>query len=203
MNIVVILSDSLRADFLGCYGNNWVKTPNIDRLADESALFEGAYSEGLPTLPTRTAMFTGRYTFPFRGWQHLEHDDILLSEVLWTHEYISSIISDSFPLFAPRWKGVNYGRGFDYVHWIRGQAAEGIMDIDTTINVEVDKYYKPDGTHPHDEKRREQLKRYLQFVSRWNWWESDEYHFVAQVVREGISWLKKKISEGKTDKLFL
>jgi len=204
MNVIVILSDSLRADFLGCYGNEWIQTPNIDRLADESALFERAYSEGLPTLPARTAMFTGRYTFPFRGWQPLQYDDILLSEVLWSKGYISAIISDSFPLFAPRWRGLNYGRGFDYVHWIRGQAAEGITDIDANINVNVDKYYKPYGLpHSQVKKSKERLKRYLQFVSQWNWWESDEHHFVARVVKEGISWLKRKISEGRRDKLFL
>ena len=69
MNVIVIMLDSLRADHLGCYGNEWIRTPNIDRLARESVLFENAYPEGLPTIPVRTALFTGRYTFPFRGWQ--------------------------------------------------------------------------------------------------------------------------------------
>ncbi|HID05801.1 MAG TPA: hypothetical protein EYP10_01505, partial [Armatimonadetes bacterium] len=33
MNIVVIISDTLRYDYLGCYGNRWVRTPNLDRFA--------------------------------------------------------------------------------------------------------------------------------------------------------------------------
>ncbi|MCD6095399.1 MAG: hypothetical protein J7J99_02390, partial [Thermoprotei archaeon] len=34
--------DSLRADHLGCYGNSWIKTPNIDSFAKEATVFERA-----------------------------------------------------------------------------------------------------------------------------------------------------------------
>ena len=67
MNVIVILADSLRFDYLGCYGNTWIKTPNIDKFAEESTLFENAYAEGLPTIPVRKACFTGRYILPFSG----------------------------------------------------------------------------------------------------------------------------------------
>jgi len=36
MNLIVIMLDSLRQDHLGCYGNSWIKTPHIDKLAGES-----------------------------------------------------------------------------------------------------------------------------------------------------------------------
>ncbi len=68
MNIIMIMCDSLRQDHLGCYGNDWIETPNIDRLAGESVVFENAYPEGLPTLPVRTALFTGNYTLTNRFW---------------------------------------------------------------------------------------------------------------------------------------
>ena len=51
MNVIIIMEDSLRKDHLGCYGNTWIKTPNIDKFATESTVFEGAYGEGVPTLP--------------------------------------------------------------------------------------------------------------------------------------------------------
>ena len=73
MNVIFIMNDSTRPDHLGCYGNDWIKTPNIDNFAKESALFSEAHSEGLPTVPYRTSCFTGRFTLPFRGWQRLEH----------------------------------------------------------------------------------------------------------------------------------
>ena len=82
MNIIVIVTDSLRVDHIGCYGSS-VKTPNIDQLAADSAVFEQAYAENLPTIPCRTAWWTGRYMFPVRPWQHFEVSDYLLAEVLW------------------------------------------------------------------------------------------------------------------------
>lgn len=39
-NILWICTDQQRFDSLGCYGNNFVKTPNIDRLAENGVLFE-------------------------------------------------------------------------------------------------------------------------------------------------------------------
>ncbi|MCL2741662.1 MAG: sulfatase-like hydrolase/transferase, partial [Oscillospiraceae bacterium] len=44
-NILWICTDSQRYDTLGCYGNGWVKTPNLDRLASEGTLFENAFCQ--------------------------------------------------------------------------------------------------------------------------------------------------------------
>lgn len=60
-NLVIIVSDALRRDELGCYGGN-VTTPNIDRLAREGTLFENAYSTSPSTLPSSVAMLTGEYS---------------------------------------------------------------------------------------------------------------------------------------------
>src|SRR5262245_65934979 len=69
MNVIVVVNDSLRPDQLGCYQESCpnplgtrVETPHVDAFAREAALFENAYTEGLPTLPTRTSWLTGRYT---------------------------------------------------------------------------------------------------------------------------------------------
>ncbi|RLE41787.1 sulfatase, partial [Candidatus Woesearchaeota archaeon] len=95
MNVIVLMEDSLRRDHLGCYGNDWIKTPNIDRFASDSIIFDYAYAEGLPTIPVRTAMLTGRYTLPFRGWQPLEQLDLVLPEVLWDKGVETALISDT------------------------------------------------------------------------------------------------------------
>ena len=63
-NVIVVMLDTLQFNYLGCYGNTRVKTPNIDRFATEGVVFENAYTEGLPTVPCRRAMLTGRYTLP-------------------------------------------------------------------------------------------------------------------------------------------
>ena len=59
-NVVLIVIDSLRADALGAYGSAKA-TPNIDRLARESVVFEYAFSVAPWTLPSMASLFTGLY----------------------------------------------------------------------------------------------------------------------------------------------
>ena len=61
MNILWICTDQQRYDTLGCYGNKWVKTPNLDRLAAEGVLFERAYCQSPVCAPSRGSFLTGRY----------------------------------------------------------------------------------------------------------------------------------------------
>ena len=63
-NAIVICADTFRADYLGAYGNGWIKTPHLDRLAAEGIVFENSFAEALPTIPARKAYFTGRPLFP-------------------------------------------------------------------------------------------------------------------------------------------
>ena len=49
LNLVLIVSDTFRADYLGCYGNTWVQTPNIDALAREATSLTAATPA--PSLP--------------------------------------------------------------------------------------------------------------------------------------------------------
>ena len=67
-NVIVVMLDSLQFNYLGCYGNKWIKTPNLDRLAAEGVLFENNYIEGVPTVPCRRSMLTGRYPVHSKGW---------------------------------------------------------------------------------------------------------------------------------------
>tara|TARA_R110002111_G_scaffold262827_1_gene341535 strand:- start:205 stop:1830 length:1626 start_codon:yes stop_codon:yes gene_type:complete len=58
-NIVFIFPDQLRSDYIGVEGNNIAYTPNIDRIANEGALFSRAYSASPTCLPARAALITG------------------------------------------------------------------------------------------------------------------------------------------------
>lgn len=59
-NLLIIMADQLTAKALGCYGNETVISPNIDRLADEGVLFESAYSSSPLCTPARYAFMTGQ-----------------------------------------------------------------------------------------------------------------------------------------------
>ena len=58
-NLLFILADQLRPDFLGCYGARFIETPNIDRLAARGVLFQRAYSEHPICVPARASLLTG------------------------------------------------------------------------------------------------------------------------------------------------
>src|SRR5215471_21788252 len=60
-NVVLITIDTVRADHLGCYGDESIRTPNIDRLAREGARFAQAYTPVPITLPAHTALMTGKF----------------------------------------------------------------------------------------------------------------------------------------------
>ena len=70
MNLVFIIIDSLRADHVGINGNDWIKTPNLDKFGAQSVRFTNALPESLPTMPVRRAMATGRRVFPFKDWRY-------------------------------------------------------------------------------------------------------------------------------------
>lgn len=61
MKVVFISMDTVRADRLSTLGSTRVRTPNLDKFAAESALFTHAFATDIPTQPSHTALFTGRY----------------------------------------------------------------------------------------------------------------------------------------------
>ena len=60
-NVIFILADDLGWGDLSCYGNAFLRTPNIDRLAREGTLFTQFYVCGSVCSPSRCAFFTGQY----------------------------------------------------------------------------------------------------------------------------------------------
>ncbi len=61
MNVVVYVSDALRADHLGCYGARFVNTKTIDELAAGGIRFDEAISAAPWTAPSMTSLVTGLY----------------------------------------------------------------------------------------------------------------------------------------------
>ena len=107
MNIVLIVVDTLRYDYIGAHGNRWIQTPNMDRLAAESWVYDHNYSASYPTIPHRTDVMTGRYGAPLHPWRPLRHDARSLPWMLAESGYCTQLIHDTPHL-------VNGGHNFDW-----------------------------------------------------------------------------------------
>ena len=69
-NLIFFQSDNHNRAVAGCYGHGYVKTPNIDRIADGGVRFANAYSTSALCCPARAAIATGRYPHQTGFWDN-------------------------------------------------------------------------------------------------------------------------------------
>lgn len=125
-NVLWICTDQQRWDTLGCYGNEWVTTPNIDRLAREGVVFDLAFSQSPVCTPSRGAFLTGRYPRTCGTRQNgvaIPDTEVLVTKMLADAGYVCGL-SGKLHLSAcnPRFLGTG-GRerrisdGYTEFHW--------------------------------------------------------------------------------------
>ena len=115
--ILLISIDTLRADYLGCYGSQTAHTPNIDRLASESVLFENAITATPLTLPAHSSILTGRSPLQHGvidnfGYQ-VGDREITLAEVLREQGFATGGFVGSFVLDSRRGIAQGFETYFD------------------------------------------------------------------------------------------
>ena len=183
MNIIVIVSDTFRRDHLGCYGNRWIHTPNLDKLAGESMVFDRAYAASFPTVPNRADVMTGRFTFTYFDWSPLPRDQVVMAEVLSEAGYATMMVADT-PHFLK--DGYNFDRGFSGWHWVRGQENDRWMTdpIEVELPCAPHKLRSPEGA----------VKQYLRNVSQRK---SEADYFVAQTMSVAAEWLERNRKQKK------
>ncbi|WP_420146834.1 sulfatase-like hydrolase/transferase [Spirosoma sp.] len=69
-NILWIVSEDNNTSLIGCYGNPYATTPNIDQFAKESILYKNAFSTAPVCAPSRNTLITGMYP-PSLGTEHM------------------------------------------------------------------------------------------------------------------------------------
>ena len=195
MNVILVVFDSLRADHVGCYGNTWIKTPNIDNFAQENVLFTKAAPESLPTIQARRAMLTGNRLFPFRdwkpklgdnvispGWAPFRESDITLSEILLDAGYRTAFITDTYHMFKA---SMNFHRGFKEWRWIRGQEYDQYRSAPLPKDIDIDHFIHPKlhGTYAH--------AKLLQYLSNTSFRKSEADWFSPMVFTEGMRWMEE------------
>lgn len=112
-NIVLLTVDTLRADYVGCYGHTKVATPNIDELAKEGVIFVNAVAQASLTTPSHASIVTGTYVRTHLAGENCEFlDDSIptLAEALKSHGYATAAFVSAYPL---RSDCSGIGRGFE------------------------------------------------------------------------------------------
>ena len=122
-NIVLIVADDLGYGDLGVYGQQEIRTPNLDRMAAEGLRFTDYYAGSTVCAPSRSSLMTGLHTghTPIRGnkevrpmGQHPIADEVVtVAEVLKTAGYATGLIG-KWGLGGPDSSGIPNRQGFDY-----------------------------------------------------------------------------------------
>lgn len=212
LNVIVIMTDTLRPDHLACAGNAadspqewaerakgethsslaarergeaapWIDTREIDRFARDATIFTRSYAGSFPTVPCRTDCFTGRFVFPHRGWSPLPVDGPCLAQTLVQRGYRTELIYD--PPMMQR-SGMGLDRGFQGTRWIRGQTSDGYV-VDPTLPVKLE---------GPPEKWRNKGIPWLQHQRNTFRWQSELDHFGPRTLFTGEQWLERNYRSG-------
>ena len=193
MNVLMIMLDSLRRDHVGCYGNDWIRTPNIDKFSKECVVFTRAFPEGLPTIPVRRAMHTGFRTYPntgyvprkgddvkVPGWEPMPDKQVTISEIFKHGGYTTALYCSTYHMFKP---SMSFHRGFDCWEWIRGHENDRYRtplkdDVENLKNLPCELAY---GVVGHG------LEHNLANIQEWR---TEEDWFPARTFGAAIRWLE-------------
>lgn len=123
-NIVFILADDLGYGDLGCYGQQLVLTPRLDRMAADGIRFTQCYAGSTVCAPSRSCLMTGLHT----GHTHvrgnstatderipLRPDDTTVAETLKGAGYATGLVG-KWGLGEPGTTGIPNRKGFDYFY---------------------------------------------------------------------------------------
>lgn len=122
MRTVNVMFDTLCRRFLSNYGNDWIQTPNFQRLEQHCTRFENFYGGSMPCMPARRELHTGRYNFLHRSWSPLEPFDFSVQEELRKHGVYTHLVTDH----SHYWEdgGATYHERYSSWEGFRGQEGD-------------------------------------------------------------------------------
>ena len=100
------------------YNGGGVRTPNLDRLAAKSMVFDRYYASSFPTVPARYDYLTGKPAFPGVGWGALPRTDRSIATTLTEAGYTTLGVVDT-PFYQVN--GYSYDRGFNFFYDMKSQ----------------------------------------------------------------------------------
>lgn len=150
-NLVFMLPDRQRRDTLACYGNDWIQVPRLNRLAEESLVFDNCYVTQAVCCPSRASIMCGLYPVD-AGMPvnlHILPDDVPTIAEMLTDDYHTGYIG--------KWhlgNEIQRQHGFDewiacFDSWWRQYTSDGLeQQLSPYHHWLVDKGFAPDARHP-------------------------------------------------------
>jgi len=131
---ILVLFDSLNRAALSCYGGSQ-PTPNFDRLARRSTVFDRHFVGSMPCMPARRDLMTGRLNFMHRSWGPLEPFDRTVTQAMRTAGIHTHLVTDHYHYFEAG--GATYHTEFATWDYMRGQEAD---PWNATVDAPLDRY---------------------------------------------------------------
>ena len=179
MRTIMIMMDSLNRHYLNAYGCDWVKTPNIDRLAAKAVTFDNHYCGSLPCMPARRDLMTGRLNFLETPWSPLQpYDECFVTELREQTGTYTHMITDHYHYWEKN--GVGYNTVFDTWEFLRGQ--EGDPWKPMIKDPEVPEYRGKN-------RRQDWINRELMDL------EDDEQYPTPQCFRQAVEFVERNHAE--------
>ncbi|MEW6637492.1 MAG: sulfatase, partial [Actinomycetota bacterium] len=179
-NFLIIVSDTLRRDHLGAYGNRSIRTPRLDAFARQAVVVEGHLVSSFPTMPARADILTGTFSYAFMGWEPLPRHLPTLPGLLSEAGYLTMGIVDT-PFFVRN--GFGYDRGFDDFVWVRGQGDDTRpherADARATWRYESDRMVARTVTEAERWLERHYREPFFLYIDTWDPhepWDAPEYY---------------------------
>ncbi len=129
LNVLLVTLDTTRADRIGCYGYERVKTANLDLLASNGVRFANAYCQVPLTLPSHCSLLTGTYPIFHRvhnnGSYYLDSDFVTLAEILKDNGFKTAAFVSSFTVDSR----FGLDQGFDFYddNFLEGRVLKNFM----------------------------------------------------------------------------
>jgi len=182
VNIFLLISDTFRYDNLSGRAAMPVRTPELERFAARAVTVTGSYNSSFPTIPLRTDLTSGRYSWPWHGWQNrLKSSKNHLPELLRGAGYVSQLLTDTPHLFNE-----DFQVGFDASFCLRGQEGDLAM---LRMNYPIEHVMPPEKTRAGRHFRGANLVD----LARWQHrhWYREEDRFAPRLSNLVCEWLEE------------
>lgn len=213
-NIIFIMADDLGYREVGCFGQDKIRTPNLDRLAAEGVRLTRHYSGSAVCAPTRAVLMTGRHTghSPIRGnregggWgpeapegQHpLPAGEVTIAELLATRGYATGAFG-KWGLGGPGSEGHPCFQGFDHFYgYLCQRVAHNYYPTHLWRNHDVDVLHNNRYFSAH-QKIAEPLADHAAYAERF----AGGDYAPGEIAEEMLRWLRRHAEERPERPFFL